>query len=157
MNIHLLMPGKSKDKALDELYKYYLVRITPHSKIDLTLLKEETPSSDSQKDIDAALEKEASTVLKRLKKDDFLILCDIHAPELSSFQFQEKLASIISTHGNLVFYIGSSNGISDSLRKRANFSFSLSKLTFTHYHALLILLEQIYRYFLSASGHTYNK
>ena len=157
MNIRFIIPGKNRSDSLSDLYADYLKRISKYAKVTLQYIKEETPKSDSQKDILIALDNEAAVVFKSLKKDDFLILSDIHSSMLDSKNFASQMEKISLTNTNLVFYIGSSNGISDRLRERANFSFSLSKLTFTHYHALLLVLEQVYRSFLIRNNKPYDK
>ncbi len=157
MNIRFIIPGKKKSDSLNELYADYLKRISKYAKVNLQYIKEETPKSDSQKDILNALDDEANIVLKSLKKDDFLILADIHSSLLDSKSFAHEMEKISMSSNNLVFYIGSSNGISDKLRKRADYSFSLSTLTFTHYHALLLVLEQVYRSFLIRNNKPYDK
>lgn len=156
MNIRFFIPGKRK-AHLDNLFNEYLKRLSPYAKVSLTYIKEEPPKSDSNKDIQAALDKEAKSILKQLKQDEYVILIDIHAKELSTAEFTEKLAAISLTESEIAFIIGSSNGLSDELRRRADLSISLSKLTFTHYHALLLLLEQVYRSFLIRANKPYDK
>ena len=58
---------------------------------------------------------------------------------------------------NLSFVIGGSYGLSEELKKRANNSFSLSQMTFTHQMTRLILLEQIYRAFKILNNEVYHK
>ena len=59
--------------------------------------------------------------------------------------------------GEIVFVIGSSCGLSKIISDRADFKLSLSKMTFLHQFARLILTEQIYRAFKIIKGETYHK
>ena len=156
MNIKFIIPGKISPDFVDSGIKEYIKRISRYSKVQLITIKEEKINTVNDKNISIALEKEASNILN-IVKDDYLFLIDIHANELSNKELTEQLEKTLQTNGNISFVIGSSYGLSDTLRKRANFSFSLSKLTFTHYFALLILTEQIYRSFKIINNETYDK
>ena len=57
----------------------------------------------------------------------------------------------------ITFVIGGSYGLSDELKNRANYSISLSKMTFLHQMTRLILLEQIYRAFKILNNEIYHK
>ncbi len=90
--------------------------------------------------------KEAGTILQWLDKDDYLILLDEKGKQLSS----EDLATFIQNRANestrkLVFLIGGAYGVDEAVFKRADFTWSLSKLVFPHQLVRLILAEQLYR------------
>ncbi len=89
---------------------------------------------------------ESKIVLDKTGKDDFLIALDENGKEMDSVQ----LASFIQTRANesvkqIIFLIGGAFGLDDTVLKRADFCWSLSKLTFPHQLVRLILAEQIYR------------
>lgn len=91
-------------------------------------------------------EKEAELILGNLRKDDYLIALDERGKMLTSPQ----LAATIQSRANesvkqLVFIIGGAYGLHESILKRANYSWSLSLLTFPHQLVRLILAEQVYR------------
>jgi 23S rRNA (pseudouridine1915-N3)-methyltransferase len=90
--------------------------------------------------------KEAALVIEWLKKEDFLVALDAKGKQMTS----EQLASFIQSRANesvkqLVFLIGGAFGLDKSILHRANFSWSLSTLTFPHQLVRLILAEQLYR------------
>lgn len=90
--------------------------------------------------------KEGETVLGFLQKEDFLVLLDengnlIHTEELS--RLIEKRAN--HSTRKLVFLIGGAFGVSEAIKQRANYKWSLSPLVFPHQLARLILAEQVYR------------
>ena len=152
INCRFLIPGRKRDDFVSEGYHEYLKRLSSFGKFTIEFLPEEKgPSAED------CLEKEGKNALKRIRDDEVVILVDVHAKEISSEEFASKLESYQTTKSKFVFVLGSSNGLSDSLRKRADFSFSLSRMTFTHYSALLMLMEQVYRAFMINSGQTYAK
>ena len=90
--------------------------------------------------------KEGEMILDWLTKDDYLVALDERGKEMSS----EKLAQFIQARANasdktLVFLVGGAFGLGDEVLKRANYQWSLSRLTFPHQLARLILAEQVYR------------
>ena len=71
-----------------------------------------------------------------------------------SRKIEEVAARSVST---LVFTIGGPFGLSDAILKRADWRFSLSRMTYPHEMARLILLEQLYRAFTIMRGEKYHK
>ncbi len=89
---------------------------------------------------------EAALILAQLEKDDYLILLDERGKQFSS----PELAEFLQKRANestrtLVFLIGGAFGVDETVSKRANSTWSLSKLVFPHMLARLILAEQLYR------------
>ena len=90
--------------------------------------------------------KEGNVILEWLDPDDFLVALDERGKQLSS----KKLADFIQSKNNqsikkMIFLIGGAYGLSESVLKRANYTWSLSELVFPHQLVRLILSEQIYR------------
>ncbi len=82
----------------------------------------------------------------KLDRDDFLVVCDEHGEETGS----KGLADFIANHQRvgtktLTFFIGDAPGVSKKMKDKARTTLSLSKMTFPHELARVILLEQIYR------------
>ena len=89
---------------------------------------------------------------KRLSKYTKL---EINGKEMDSVMLSEFIDKNLSN--NVVFVIGSSNGISSDVKQRSNFSLSFSKLTFPHQLFRILLLEQIYRSFKIINNESYHK
>jgi len=90
--------------------------------------------------------KEGGIITGLLQKDDWLVLLDERGKQLSS----EELANFIQLRANeavknIVFLIGGAYGVSEAVKQRANYQWSLSKLVFPHQLVRLILAEQVYR------------
>jgi len=90
--------------------------------------------------------KEGEMITGLLQKDDWLVLLDERGKQLSS----EELANFIQLRANeavknIVFLIGGAYGVSEAVKQRANYQWSLSKLVFPHQLVRLILAEQVYR------------
>jgi 23S rRNA (pseudouridine1915-N3)-methyltransferase len=158
MNIRFLIPGKCREPYIQQGVDEFLKRISRYGKVSLTYLPEESlPENPTDNQKHRALESEAKRALRLIKEDEILFLVDIHAKPLSTEQFANVFSEKSSRNGNITFLFGSSYGLDDSLRKRADFAFSLSPLTFTHYMALLLVVEQVYRVIKINRGETYDK
>lgn len=158
MNIRFLIPGKCREKYIKDGQDEYLKRLSRYGKVSLfSLVEESLPSMPSDGQIQKALSLEADRILKQIKDDEYLFLVDIHAKNISTKALSEKIKSVTETKGNLVFLVGSSYGLDDRLRKRADFSFSLGEMTYTHYMAMLLVIEQVYRSMKIINGESYDK
>ena len=105
-----------------------------------------------------ALDEEGVNILSQIKEDSFVITLEINGKQLSSEEFAEKINEItISGVSELVFVIGSSCEKKKKVSQRADFKMSMSKMTFLHQFARLILIEQIYRAFKILKGEKYHK
>lgn len=156
MNIKFIIPGKRKNTFIEEGIQEYLKRLSKYCKANLFYVNEEKINTFNEKNIKEAHDKEAINILKQIR-DDYLVLIDVKGKELTSDEFKVEFENIISTQGNISFVFGSSYGLSDILRNKADKKISLSKLTFTHYFSLLVLIEQVYRSFKIINNETYDK
>lgn len=156
MKIKIIALGKIKEKFLKDGIDEFLKRLTPYTSIEILEL---TPVEIKDENLtQKALEQEAEKILANIKPNSFVITLEITGKQLSSEDFAQKINEItISGISELVFVIGSSCGIANSVSQRANFKLSFSKMTFLHQFARLILVEQIYRAFKILKNETYHK
>ena len=92
-----------------------------------------------------------------IPENSYVILLDVIGKQISSPELAEKFDSLaLSGVSHITFVIGGAFGYTDALRKRADFSLSFSKMTFTHQMIRLLLVEQIYRSFKISRGEKYH-
>lgn len=152
--ITILAAGKLKDKAFLELEKDYQKRISRYSPIEIV----EIPDAPDSFGVEQVMERERELFEKRLPSKAFIIALEPYGEELDSESFSAKLETDLEESGlRLVFLIGGSNGLSPQLVKKAHRCLSLSKLTFPHRLARIVLLEQIYRGFKISHHEPYHK
>lgn len=158
MKIKIYAIGKIKDfykLGADE----YVKRLSSYCKIEIVELKDESlPEKPSKKEIQKAIDLEGKRVVAQLKEGEYLISLDLNKKEYTSEEFAAFISKKLESHGaNISFVIGGSYGLSEELKSRVNASICLSKMTFPHQLARLILLEQIYRAFKILNNETYHK
>lgn len=158
IRINIYTIGTLKEKYLKEMSLEFLKRLQKFTKISVLEFEElDINRLNSYKNVNDFLEKEDKIILSKIKPNDYLILLDLHGRNLSSEDFAKMLEDVSSTlRGDLNFVIGGTLGVSNSLRERANFSFKISDLTFTHQMTRVILLEQIYRAFKIINHEAYH-
>lgn len=99
---------------------------------------------------------DSETLLKQIKEDDFVILCDEMGRDLNSLTFSKKVVELLENNRRLVFCIGGPYGVNSSVKERADFVLKLSTLTLNHCVAQIVLLEQIYRALMIWKGRSYH-
>ncbi len=156
MKIKIIALGKIKEKFLKDGIDEFLKRLTPYSAVEVIELSPVEIKDEHL--IERALDEEGEKILSYIKPQSYVITLEIKGKELSSEEFAEKIVELTNDgQGEIVFVIGSSCGISKNVSARANFKMSMSKMTFLHQFARLILIEQIYRAFKIIKGETYHK
>lgn len=146
MNITILCVGKLKEKYWTEASDEYRKRLSRYGTIVVEELKEENPEGEGQ------------NILKRLKKDTYVITLEIQGKALSSEELSSKIQGLaLEGKSDITFVIGGSDGLSEEVSKRSDFKLSFSRMTFPHQMMRIFLLEQIYRSFKIMKGETYHK
>ena len=154
IEINVISVGNIKEKYLQELILDYKKRISKYAQIELIELKDESNKINENvvKDI------EGERILSSIKDGFYVILLDIKGQMLDSISLSKKLDEISTYYSSkIAFVIGGSYGVSEAVKKRANFMLSFSKMTFPHQLAKGMLLEQIYRSFKILNNETYHK
>lgn len=156
MKIKIIALGKVNEPYLKEGIDEFLKRIAPYTAIEVSEIKPVEIKDENL--IQKSLDLEADKILDYIKPSSFVITLEIGGKILSSEDFALELNEIINSGVNeLVFVIGSSHGLSQKISQRADYRLSLSRMTFLHNFARLILVEQIYRAFKIIKGETYHK
>ena len=158
MKITLIALSSLKEKYLKDAIAEYSKRISRFAKLEITeLADEKIPDNASEKQEETVKAKEGDMILSRLKDGYTIALC-VEGKQLSSEEMAEYINNaVLSGQSRIVFIIGGSLGLSDEVKKRADFKLSFSKMTFPHRLMKVILLEQIYRAFTIIEGKTYHK
>ena len=156
MKIKIIALGKIKEKFLKDGIDEFLKRLSPYASVEIIELQ---PVEIKDPNLTPkALDQESVKILENIKPNSYVITLEILGKQLSSEDFAEKINEItISGISELVFIIGSSCGISPKVSQRADFKLSISKMTFLHQFARLLLVEQIYRAFKILKNETYHK
>jgi 23S rRNA (pseudouridine1915-N3)-methyltransferase len=158
LNVKFIVIGNLKESYLRDAAAEYEKRLSAFCRFETVQLKEEKLSDDpSDTEIQKALEREALQIEKSISPRAYRIAMCVEGNQLSSEELAERIERIEQTAGEIVFIIGSSVGLADSVKKSADMRLSVSKMTFPHQLMRVLLLEGVYRAFNIRKGTRYHK
>jgi len=156
MKIEIWQIGKKKNDLFGQCNDIYLKRLQKVHEFKFKYFKEMNHKHSSAEMIKA---EESATMIKSFEPRTFTFILDESGKQFNSIKFAKKLKSIEidASFDKIVFCIGGAYGFDNSINKVANFSLSLSEMTFPHKMVKLFLIEQIYRAHTINSNHNYHK
>lgn len=150
--IKIITVGKIKEKYITEAINEYKKRLKRYTNIKIIEVKDEGLVEPIK-----AIQLESEKIQNHLSEKDYIITLEIEGKQLTSEELSKKLSEIQIENSNIVFVIGGSYGLSDTIKKQAKLHLSFSKMTFPHQLFRVILLEQIYRSYKIMNNESYHK
>jgi 23S rRNA (pseudouridine1915-N3)-methyltransferase len=159
MNITIIGVGKVKENFMVKAIDEYVKRLSRYCKLNIIEVSDEkAPENLSDKEMEQVKGAEGESILKHVKEGMHVIALDIQGKMLSSEELADKMEQLgLQGNSSVAFIIGGSLGLSNEVRKRADFRLSFSPMTFPHQLMRVILLEQIYRGFRIMKNEPYHK
>lgn len=160
IKINIICIGKIKEKYFTDAIAEYSKRLTSFCKFSITELSEEKIRSNTpnQSQIEEVLSAEGKRILQKVGSGDYVVAMCIEGRMMSSEELSKAIDSVsISGKSTVDFIIGGSYGLSNEVKGRSDLKLSMSKMTFPHQMARVILSEQIYRAFEISSNGKYHK
>ena len=159
MAVTIICVGKLREKYFADAAEEYmkrLKRIMPVAVIELP--DEPEPAQPSDKLNEAVMKREGEKILAKIGQYDHVIAMCIDGKQYESTELADKMSSLFTQgKSNITFLIGGSLGLHPDVLKRANERMSMSKMTFPHQLARVMLLEQLFRAAKINAGERYHK
>lgn len=150
MKFHFVWVGKTKDKNWRALQAEYYERLSHFVKCEITEIKDS--AAHESKEI------EGNRIFEKVNQSSFVCLLDVRGRSISSPELAQEIEKWQNRSiKEVTFIIGGAEGVASEVVEKADFSLSLSFLTFTHEAARVILLEQLYRAYTIIRGFPYQK
>ena len=158
-DITLITVGKLKEKFYIAAADEYVKRLKGYCQFRIIELPEaRLPENPSLAEISAGLDKEALQILNSIPKNAWFCILTPEGKLLNSEELAKKMHDIkLSGKSSACFLIGSSFGIAQQIKDKADFKLSMSPMTFPHHLARIMVLEQIYRAEAIQAGSKYHK
>ena len=158
-DITLIAMGKLKEKFYLSAAAEYEKRMKGYCQFKILELPEvRLPEDPSPAEIAAGLEKEADLILTKIPKGAWFCVLTPEGKMLSSEALADKLKDVkLSGRSSACFLIGSSYGMAQRIKDKADFKLSMSPMTFPHHLARVMVLEQLYRAEAIQAGSKYHK
>ncbi len=156
MQLHLVFVGKTVFPEIDEGIRRYLDRLSHYASVTAHIVKPERITKSVSDD--AVRAREGDRILNLVGKEGFLVVWDQRGKEMDSPGFARFLGGLRDREASRVWMVvGGPVGLSQKLLDRAGAVLSLSRMTFPHDLARLMILEQLYRAFTILKGEPYHK
>lgn len=159
LTVKLICVGKLRERFYLDAFEEYRKRLGAYCRLDcLELAEQRLGENPSAAEIATALEREGAEIAKNIPSDAYVVALCVEGKDKSSEEFAALFREReLSGRPKLCFIIGGSYGMSESLKSRADLKLSMSKMTFPHHLARVMLAEQIYRAFKIGEGSRYHK
>lgn len=158
MTVTLIAVGSVKEGYFNSAIEEYKKRLSAYARVEEIILKEERiQNEDDQSEITRALEREGEAILRAAPKDSFKIAMCVEGVQYDSVALAHLLEDKTATSGRVTLIIGSSHGLSDTVKRASDLRLSVSKLTFPHQLMRVMLYEILYRSFTILKGKRYHK
>lgn len=157
--IKLICVGKLKERFFADAVEEYRKRLSTYCKLEIEELAEQRlPEQPSQAEKNAALEREMLLIRQKIPKGAQIIAMCIEGKEFDSVELSKELERrALAGSAKFCFIVGGSFGLHENIKQEASLRMSMSRMTFPHHLARVMLLEQIYRAFKIAEGSKYHK
>lgn len=155
MHIRLLAVGDRQPAWVDDAFDTYVSRLPREWRFRLDTLP--TVRRGRNERAGQAMAAEGERILAKLSSGEDAILLDERGTQLTSRGLAERLTGWQADGRDLCFLIGGPDGVSDAVRERARFTWSLSALTLPHGLARVLFAEQLYRAWSLQTGHPYHR
>ncbi|HBQ26891.1 MAG TPA: 23S rRNA (pseudouridine(1915)-N(3))-methyltransferase RlmH, partial [Syntrophomonas sp.] len=134
MRYRIISAGKIKEAFYLNGIKEYLKRLQPYAGIELVDgLEEKTNPRAGESEINRVLDREGERILKLVGDNDILVALDIQGSSISSEAFAQLVDRWnLSGKSRVNLVIGGSHGLSEEVKRRANYRLSFSPMTFPH-------------------------
>ncbi len=159
LQVEIIYLGGEKETYYKDAASEYIKRLGAFCSFSEKIIKDERlPQNPSDNVIAAALEKEADRILEAIKPKHLRIAMCIEGKQMSSEELAQTFDSVpMRGLSGITFIIGSSEGLAERVKRACDIRLSMSRMTFPHRLARVMLLEQIYRGFSICAGGKYHK
>ncbi|MBL0687203.1 MAG: 23S rRNA (pseudouridine(1915)-N(3))-methyltransferase RlmH [Sulfurospirillum sp.] len=151
MNIKVFTIEKSSDSRIDTLSREFIKMISKNALVEEVVLFNNKISKAQIKGFKEA--KDSYTKIYESHLNGYNIALDVKGEEYDSCQFSK----IFDNKMSINFFIGGAYGFNEEFLNKTHKVISLSKLTFAHKIAKVVLYEQIYRGLCIKNNHPYHK
>lgn len=158
LSITVLAVGGLKESYFTDACAEYRKRLTAFCRPQIVEIPEyRLGQNPGEAEIEKCLIEEGKAILAKIPPRACVMVLCVEGKTLSSTELAARIEKAGATASQIVLVIGGSHGLSPEVKARAEFSLSMSPMTFPHQLARVMLLEQLYRAFTINAGMKYHK
>lgn len=108
-------------------------------------------------DIESIRHRESESLLVATSQSSCKIVLDENGTQWSTRQLSVQMADWMQSGRDVEFLVGGPDGLSTDLMEKAEYRWSLSRLTLPHPLVRIVLAEQLYRAWSLTQNHPYHR
>lgn len=158
IQLTLITVGTLKESYLTDAVNEYKKRLSQFARVEEINIKEERiRNEDDEAEISRALLLEGEKIIAAIPKDSAKIALCVEGKQYSSPALASLIGRLSDERGKITLIIGSSHGLSETVKRECGVRLSVSEMTFPHQLMRVILYEALYRSFTILAGKKYHK
>lgn len=154
MKLNIISVGHKMPSWVESACAEYIKRMPRELSVQLVEIKPDKRAAG--KNSEAVQEAEAKRILEVVGKD-YLIALDERGQEVTTLQLAERMVTWLGNGRDVSLIIGGADGLHSSIKQKADWLWSLSKLTLPHGMVRVLLSEQLYRAHSVIQNHPYHR
>ena len=155
MQINLISVGNKMPSWVKQGYDEYAKRMPNECSL---ALKEVLPGKRTKNtDVSRIVHDEGERMLKAIPARTHIVTLDIPGKPWTTPDLSIAMKRWLASGQNISLMIGGPEGLAQSVRDKANESWSLSTLTFPHPIVRILVAEQLYRAWSILQNHPYHR
>jgi len=132
----------------------YLKRMPREMTVEIVEIKPDKRAAG--KNAAQVQEAESKRIIEAVGRD-YLIALDEHGQEVTTLQLADRMKNWLAGGRDVSLVIGGADGLHANVKTRADWLWSLSKLTLPHGMVRVLLAEQLYRAHSVINNHPYHR
>ena len=159
MPVTVVCVGKLRERFFADAAQEYVKRLRRLMPVTVVEVPDEPePVQPGEVQNEMTLRREGERILARLSDRDHVIALCVDARQYESPELAARLDGLFTQgKSHIIFVIGGSLGLHPSVLRRADERMSMSRMTFPHQLARVMLLEQLFRAAKINAGERYHK
>ncbi len=154
MKLNIISVGHKMPSWVELACAEYIKRMPRELSVQLVEIKPDKRAAGKNSEV--VQEAEAKRILEVVGKD-YIIALDERGQEVTTLQLAERMTGWLSNGRDVALIIGGADGLHTSIKQRADWLWSLSKLTMPHGMVRVMLAEQLYRAHTVIQNHPYHR
>ena len=154
MKLRIISVGHKMPGWVEDACAEYTKRMPRDASAEIIDIKPEKRAAGNSTDNIQLIE--AKRIIEAVGKD-MLIALDERGAEVTTLQLADRFKAWQTSGRDIALVIGGADGLHDSIRQKADWLWSLSKLTMPHGMVRVLLAEQLYRAYSVTQNHPYHR
>jgi 23S rRNA (pseudouridine1915-N3)-methyltransferase len=153
VKLYVVAVGHRMPAWVEAGFNEYAARMPREARVELKAIKPAARGGGAGR----AIEDEGARLLAAAPRNCLKVALDERGSLITTAELARRVSRWQETGHDIAFMVGGADGLADSVKQAATFSWSLSPLTLPHGLARVLLAEQLYRALSILHNHPYHR